>query len=62
MKELIDGTYIISASEWRKTHRDFKGTKMVNGVRERSMLAQLGGRGTCLVPVTVVKDNDLRLV
>ena len=58
MSTLIPGTIdangclVITAEEWRKTHRDYKG--ITNG--QRSMLKWIDGKGTCLVPVTVIPE------
>ena len=47
-----NGCYIITAKEWRETHRDFKG--IING--QRYKLKFLSGKGTCSVPITVIPE------
>lgn len=42
----------ITKTEWRNLHRDYKMVK--DG--QRYMLKWIDGKGTCLVPVQVVKD------
>jgi len=49
-------TDIITRSEWRKKHRDFKTGDPRKGTAK--MLKYCDGLGTCLVPVTVIPDGS----
>lgn len=47
------GAIEMTMAEWKATHRDFKG--IYNGQRH---LLRMTSRGTGLVPVTIVKENE----
>ena len=47
-------TVKMTMEEWKKTHKDFKGR--ING--HRMVLKNCGAKGTCLVPVEIVKEKE----
>jgi hypothetical protein len=52
--EWLDGHWYITKTGWKNTHSDYRG--VVDG--QKSLLVNGGGRGTMLVPITVLKDNE----
>jgi hypothetical protein len=52
--EWLDNKWYITKTSWKKTPRDYRDVK--DG--QRRSLANGGGRGTLLVPVTLLKDGE----
>jgi hypothetical protein len=50
------GRYIVTRSEWRAKHADFKLTAAQSQSGEPMMLRYDDRYGTCLVPVVIVAD------
>jgi hypothetical protein len=47
----MTGVVEMTMEQWKKTHKDYKG--ITNG--QRSVLRQCGDKGTCIVPVKIIK-------
>jgi hypothetical protein len=49
----------LEALVYKHTHRDFRGSFEVDGIKQKSVLRSIDGQGTCLVLLSSFTDEDL---
>jgi len=54
------GVLVMTMEDWKKLHKDFKGTELdaASGKRYRTALHFVPGRGTAIVPVEIAKKDS----